>query len=211
MRQSSTNDSRNRAAKVFLVGTDGSEGGTAALRKAAELAATENAELIVLAVMPREIGFRTEAEQVKEYAKAERLAGGVVEAGLFVAENILEEARAFVGGRHDVAVTYISRAGDPAEEIVACARERSADMLFLGSRGRGPLGAFFYASVSRRVANLAPCTVRSCQRARDERGASATIDGERARCRSHRYAVRRRGAGLTRRFPGGGLKGRSNI
>jgi len=159
MRQSPTNDSESRAAKVLLVGTDGSEGAAAALRKAAELAATENAELVVLAVVPRDIGFRTGAEQVKEYAKAEHLAGGVVEAGLFVAENILEEARAFVAGRHDIAVTYISRAGDPAEEIVACARERSADMIFLGSRGRGPLGAFFYGSVSRRVANLAPCIV----------------------------------------------------
>lgn len=158
MRQSSTNDRKSPATKVFLVGTDGSEGATAALRKAAELAATENAELVVLAVMPRDIGFRTGAEQVKQYAKAEHLAGGVVEGGLFVVENILEEARAFVGG-HDVAATYISRAGDPADEIVACARERSAEMVFLGSRGHGPLGAFLYGSVSRRVANVAPCTV----------------------------------------------------
>ena len=159
MRQSSTNNRKGRATKVFLVVTDGSEGGTAALRKAADFAATENAELVVLAVMPRDIESRTMAGEARNYARAEHLAGGVVEAGSFVAENILEEAKAIVEGRHDVKASYISRAGVPAEEIVACARERSADMLFVGSRGRGPLGAFFQGSVSRRVADLAPCTV----------------------------------------------------
>ena len=159
MRQSSTNDRKGRATKVFLVVTDGSEGGTAALRKAADLAATENAELVVLAVMPRDIESRTMAGEVRDYARAEHLAGGLVEAGRFVAENILGEAKAIVEARHDVKASYVSCAGDPVEEIVACARARSADMLFIGSRGRGPLGAFFHGSVSRRVADLAPCTV----------------------------------------------------
>ena len=76
----------------------------------------------------------------------------MVEAGRFVAEKIVQ-------GRCDVKASYISHAGDPAEEIVACARKRSVEMLLLGSRGRGPLGAFFYGSVSRRVADLASYTV----------------------------------------------------
>jgi nucleotide-binding universal stress UspA family protein len=158
MHQSSTNERKGRSIKVFLVAIDGSDSGTAALRKAADLAATENAELVVLAVMPRDIESRTMAETVGEFAHAEHLRGGMVEAGMYVAENILQEAKAIVEGR-DLKAWYLSRAGDPAEEIVACARERSADRLFLGSRGYGPLGAFFYGSVSRRVAASAPCAL----------------------------------------------------
>ncbi|HEV2549310.1 MAG TPA: universal stress protein [Stellaceae bacterium] len=158
MRKSSTNDRKGRSTKVFLVAIDGSEGGTAALRKATDLAATENAELVVLAVMPRDIELRTMAETVGEFAHAEHLRGGVIEAGRYVAENILEEAKAIVD-RHNAKASYILRAGDPAKEIVACARERSADILFLGSRGQSPLGAFFYGSVSRQVADSAPCAV----------------------------------------------------
>lgn len=158
MRQSPTNDRKGRATKVFLAATDGSEGGTAALRKAADLAATENAELVVLAVYRRDTESRTVAKEVGEYAHAEHLGGGVVEAGMFVAESVLEEAKAIVEGRH-LKASYVSRAGDPAEEIVACARERSVDMLFLGGDGRGPIGAFFHRSISRRVADSAPCAV----------------------------------------------------
>lgn len=158
MRQSPTNDRKGRTTQVFLVATDGSEGGTAALRKAADLAATENAELVVLAVYRRDTESRTVAKEVGEYAHAEHLGGGTVEAGMSVVERVLEEARAIVEGRHLKAL-YVSRAGDPAEEIVACAREHSADILFLGSHGRSPLGAFWYGSVSRRVADSAPCAV----------------------------------------------------
>ena len=107
VRQSSINDRKGRATKVFLVVTDGSEGGTAALRKAADLAATENAEVVVLAIKPRDIESRTMAGEVREYARAEHLAGGVVEAGRFVAENILEKAKAIVEGRHDGKASYI--------------------------------------------------------------------------------------------------------
>jgi nucleotide-binding universal stress UspA family protein len=67
MRQSPTNDHKGRATQVFLVATDGSEGGTAALRKAADLAATENAELVVLAV------YRRDTESGEDRATGTRL------------------------------------------------------------------------------------------------------------------------------------------
>jgi hypothetical protein len=47
---------------------------------------------------------------------------------------------------------YISRAVDPAEEVLAWVHEHSADITHLGSRGRDPLGAFRSSACRRAVA-----------------------------------------------------------
>jgi nucleotide-binding universal stress UspA family protein len=144
---------------IFLVATDGSEGGTAAVREGASLAARHGAELVVMTVIPRDIAARTLADEIREYARTEHLSGEL-EVRSLIAEDILAAAKAIVGEPENFKASYTSRAGDPADEIVACARERTADLLILGSRGQGALGAFLYGSVSRRVADTAPCAVK---------------------------------------------------
>ena len=144
---------------VILVAIDGSEGGTAALKAAADTAAADGAQLVVLAVTTRDLGVSSLSEEIREYAREEHLAGGEAEGRRVLAEDILAGAKKIVTSRKGLKAIYISRAGDPAEEILACARERSADVLFLGSRGRCPLGAFFLGSVSRKVAGAAGCSV----------------------------------------------------
>lgn len=144
---------------VFLVATDGSEAGTAAVREAASLAAAQSAELVVLTVIPRDVAAGSMADEIREYARTEHLSGER-EARSIIADNILAEAKAIVAEQGKLSASFTSRAGDPAEEILACARERAANTLFLGSRGYGVLRAFFYGSVSRRVADLAPCAVK---------------------------------------------------
>lgn len=145
--------------KVILVATDGSETGTAALKEAAARASTDSAQLVVLTVAARDFGFGTTSEEIEEYAREEHLAGGEAEGRRAVAEDILAEAKEIVGDRRQLNASYISRAGDAAEEILACAHERAADALFLGSRGQGLLGAIVLGSVSRRVAGAAGCSV----------------------------------------------------
>jgi nucleotide-binding universal stress UspA family protein len=144
---------------VFLVATDGSEGGTAAVREGTRLAAQHGAELVVMTVIPRDIATSTLAGEIREYARSEHLSGES-EARSLIAEDILAAAKAIVGQGGNLKTSYTSRAGDPAHEIVACARERAADLLILGSRGRGALRAFLYGSVARRVAHTAPCAVK---------------------------------------------------
>jgi nucleotide-binding universal stress UspA family protein len=144
--------------KVVFVATDGSDSGIAALNQAADIASAHDAQLIVLTVISRNRESRSISDEVREYAHAEHLEGET-EARSLIAENILAEAKPIVAIRRGLKAIYISRAGDPADEILACAREHSADVIFLGSRGRGPLGAFMFGSVSRKVANLATCTV----------------------------------------------------
>lgn len=145
--------------KAILVATDGSECGTAALKAAAEKASAAGAQLVVLAVTARDLETRPLSEEIGEYARVERLAGGEAEARRVLAEDVLAEAKAIVGDRPELDALYVLRTGNAAQEILACARERAADMLFLGSRGRGLLGAFFLGSVSREVAGAAGCPV----------------------------------------------------
>lgn len=51
------------------------------------------------------------------------------------------------------------RSGDPAEEIIATAHRRNADVIVLGSRGRGDVERVLLGSVAREVLLRAPCSV----------------------------------------------------
>ena len=148
--------------KTLLVATDGSDGADAALMQAAETAAAEGAKLLVLTVASRGGAYLEPSgkiEEITEYARSEHLAGGVAEAKGMLAEEILTAARKIIGLRRELPASYISCAGDPAEEIVAIAREHAADALYMGSRGLNPVGGFLLGSVSQRVKALAPCPV----------------------------------------------------
>lgn len=144
---------------VILVAIDGSEGGTAALKAAADKAVADGAQLVVLAVTTRDLGISSLSDEIGEFSREEHLAGGEAEGRRVLAEDILAGAKRLVGDRKGLKAIYISRAGDPAEEILGCARERSADVLYVGSRGRGALGAFILGGVSRKVAAAAGCPV----------------------------------------------------
>jgi nucleotide-binding universal stress UspA family protein len=144
---------------VVLVATDGSEGGGAAVKAAAAMASRHGAALVVLTVVPRRGRSGAASRELAEFARVEHLGGDEAEAMGLVAEDILAEAKAIAEAQGCLRVSCTSRVGDPASEILACARQHSADILVLGSRGLGPLGAFALGSVSRKVADAAPCPV----------------------------------------------------
>jgi nucleotide-binding universal stress UspA family protein len=48
--------------------------------------------------------------------------------------------------------------GDPAEEVVAFARDRDADLIISGSRGFGKLKSLLLGSTSHKIAQLAECS-----------------------------------------------------
>ena len=59
----------------------------------------------------------------------------------------------------DLSVTTLLRHGDPAEEILALAREQPIDLICLGARGRGRVTGALLGSVSTAVLHHSPVPV----------------------------------------------------
>jgi nucleotide-binding universal stress UspA family protein len=60
---------------------------------------------------------------------------------------------------HNLAADLEVRVGQPAEEVVAAARESKCDSIVLSTRGLTGLDRYLIGSVADRVARLAPCRV----------------------------------------------------
>jgi nucleotide-binding universal stress UspA family protein len=56
-------------------------------------------------------------------------------------------------------VTEAPRLGRPADEIIAVARQKQADLIVMGAKGLGAVGRFILGSVSTKVAQHSPCSV----------------------------------------------------
>lgn len=57
------------------------------------------------------------------------------------------------------AVTEAPRLGRPADEIMAVAKQKQADLIVVGAKGLGAIGRFILGSVSTKVAQQSPCSV----------------------------------------------------
>ena len=56
-------------------------------------------------------------------------------------------------------VTEAPRLGRPADEIIAVAKQKQADLIVMGAKGLGAVGRFFLGSVSIKVAQHSSCSV----------------------------------------------------
>jgi nucleotide-binding universal stress UspA family protein len=135
-----------------VVGTDGSETATEAVRHAAQLAAASGARLTVVtafspkaaavvedvAEIPEEIRWR-----ITESAHADELAGGACE----LARGL---------GVKDVRAR--SEKGAPAEALIEVAEDTGGDVIVVGSKGMAGAGRFL-GSVPNTVSHHAPCDV----------------------------------------------------
>jgi nucleotide-binding universal stress UspA family protein len=63
------------------------------------------------------------------------------------------------GRREGVRVTFLVWEGEPGDSILEAARAEDADMIVLGSHGRGPIGRLLLGSVSRHVVRHAKVPV----------------------------------------------------
>jgi nucleotide-binding universal stress UspA family protein len=126
-----------------LLATDGSTASVDAIKGALRFLPLEAARVHVVAVanplgvLPAYDGFATGAmliaDQLDQAARAD----------LRDAAALLAEA--------GVRATTEEVQGDPAAAILACARGFGADLIVLGSHGKGALARFFVGSVSDRV------------------------------------------------------------
>lgn len=133
--------------RQIMLATDLGPASAAATDEAFRLAAALHAKLLVVSVIdPRTLQlpggrFRSRIDQER----------GRLEAA--AAELVLR------GRRDQVPTSFLIWEGDPAESIIDAAQSEGADMIVVGSHGRGALGRALIGSVSDQVVRRAPCPI----------------------------------------------------
>jgi nucleotide-binding universal stress UspA family protein len=134
----------------IVVGTDGSETATRALKDAAQLAALCEAELHIVS------GYHPKS------ALSVSGAGSGVEPWMvgseFEVEGILRDA-SDIARRSKVPVTTHHEAGNPAKALVTIANQVDADLIVVGNRGMKGLKGKVLGSVPNEVSHHAACAV----------------------------------------------------
>jgi nucleotide-binding universal stress UspA family protein len=138
---------------TIVVGTDGSETASEAVRQATELASKVDGEIhLVSAYEPVPEGrLREERQEVPADLEWMVNPREDVEATLKeAAERISEDG---------VKVESYSRQGDPADAILDVAEEQNADLIVVGNKGMTGAKRFLLGSVPNKVTHHAPCSV----------------------------------------------------
>jgi nucleotide-binding universal stress UspA family protein len=138
---------------TIVVGTDGSDSATQAVRQAVDMAGALGASLeLVSAYAPvSEQRLRTERREAPEDVQWAISPRQEVEASLSAAADIAREA--------GVSVTTHARQGDPADAILDVAEEQNADLVIVGNKGMTGAKRFLLGSVPNKVSHHAPCSV----------------------------------------------------
>ncbi len=138
------------AYRTIVVGTDGSATAERAVDQAIELAAADEARLVVVTAfershdvdddrIPDDVRWMvTDPNQAERHAQAGR-------------------ERAHAADVHDVVVQAIE--GEPAEELIETATDFNADLIVVGSVGLTGSARFLLGSVASSVLHHAPCDV----------------------------------------------------
>jgi nucleotide-binding universal stress UspA family protein len=134
----------------IVVGTDGSESATNALKAAAKLAAQSGAEFHIVSGYNPKSGLRVTG------------AGSGVEewrvSSTDAVEGILRDAADMVR-REQISIVTPHEEGDPAKALVTIAKQVDADLVVVGNRGMKGVKRFVLGSVPDDVAHKAPCAV----------------------------------------------------
>ena len=132
--------------KNILVGVDGSEHSLRAVEKAAELARSLGAHLVLVTAfdpIPAYLGSPYLEEAMARQTEK--------------AEEILEKAKEHLGGYEDVETEAIE--GAPADVILSAADVHNTDLIVLGTRGISGIAALLLGSEALKVASHAKCPV----------------------------------------------------
>jgi nucleotide-binding universal stress UspA family protein len=128
-----------------MLATDLGPASSSATEEAIEIAARLGARLLVTSVVRRGLGDGNGDQRRIDQLRAGQEAG---------AQAIVEEARA-----NGADATFLVWEGEPGEAIVSAAEAESADLIVVGSHGRGPMGRFLVGSVSDFIVRHASCPV----------------------------------------------------
>ena len=139
--------------KSIVVGTDGSQTATSAVKQAVELAGSIKAKLeLVSAYEPvSDQRLREERTEVPDDVSWMVNPREDVDATLREAAEWAKEA--------GVEVETYARQGDPADAILDVAEEKGSDLIIVGNKGMTGAKRFLLGSVPNKVSHHAPCSV----------------------------------------------------
>jgi len=139
--------------KSIVVGTDGSETATQAVRQAVDLAKEIGAKIeLVSAYEPvPDQRLREERTEVPDDVQWMVNPREDVDATLKEAAEQAKEA--------GVDVETFARQGDPADAILDVAEEQGSDLIIVGNKGMTGAKRFLLGSVPNKVSHHAPCSV----------------------------------------------------
>jgi nucleotide-binding universal stress UspA family protein len=129
-----------RAMTTIVVGYVPKAEGRAALRRAAEEARLRGAHLVVINSAHGGRDFDA-AEAIRSDAELEAVRSQLAEVGV------------------DAEVRQLVRGLDAADDLIAVAKETSADFIVIGLRRRTPVGKLILGSNAQRILLDAPCPV----------------------------------------------------
>jgi nucleotide-binding universal stress UspA family protein len=137
----------------IVVGTDGSETASEAVRQATELANAIGAKIHLVSAYEPVGAQRLREERVQapddlQWSINER---EDVEATLKDASDRIKDA--------GVDVDTYARQGDPADAILDVAEEQTADLIIVGNKGMTGAKRFLLGSVPNKISHHAPCSV----------------------------------------------------
>src|SRR5262245_11012511 len=137
----------------IVVGTDGSDTATQAVRQAVGLAASLGAQ--------GELASAYAPVSAQRLAEDRRQAPEDLQWAINPREDVdtTLEAAASIARDAGVAVELYARQGDPADAILDVAEEREADLIVVGNKGMTGAKRFLLGSVPNKVSHHAPCSV----------------------------------------------------
>jgi len=139
--------------RSIVVGTDGSETATKAVRQATELARAVGARIELVSAYEPVSDARLREESIQVPADLQWMINprDDVQAMLEAAAREIRAA--------GVEVEVFALQGDPADAILDVAEERGSDLIVIGNKGMTGAKRFLLGSVPNKVSHHAPCSV----------------------------------------------------
>ncbi len=139
----------------ILVGVDGSESALKAVATAAGLGKAHDSDLVLVHV----VQISAIADQALKMSATEHLKENPKTIMEKLSQEVLDKARAHAreAGLPDERITTLTSDGNQARQLIQAAEQQKADLIIVGSRGRGRLEGILLGSVSQKIAALAPC------------------------------------------------------
>jgi len=142
------------APKNILVPTDFSKYSDAALKLAADMAATYDANIYFLhavdnTITRKSIDYGISYEEIKQ----------LEESSINASTEKLKKISSHIIKNEKIKVIHVTKIGDPAEVILKEQKTRKIDLIVISSHGRSGIVRYLMGSVATKVTKSAKCPV----------------------------------------------------